>query len=124
MPYLLCVSLVNAYNTVRPVRREREESCRPCYPRGSFWEGHIRSSGESLIGTSRGVVKARDVYRRTLSERYSVETLKTVVGVPRQMTQNRDIDHEEIHEFRVVPGDEGGARTSGRQSNATSNQDD
>ena len=64
------------------------------------------------------------MYRRTLSERYSVETLKTVVGAPWQMTPNNDIDYEEILEFRVVPGDEGGARTSGRQSNATSNQDD
>ena len=68
--------------------------------------GRTHSSGESLIGTSRGVVKARDVYRRTQSERYNVETLKTVVGVPWQMTPNKDIDYEEIPEFRVVPGDE------------------
>ena len=54
--------------------------------------GRTHSSGEGLIGTSRGAVKARDVSRRTLGERYSVETLKTVVGVPWQMTPNKNID--------------------------------
>ena len=46
------------------------------------------------------------MHRRTLSERYSVEILKTVVGVPWQMTPNNDIDYEGTPGFRAVPGDE------------------
>jgi len=68
--------------------------------------GRTHSSGESLIGTPKGVVRARDVYRRTRSERFNVETLKSIVGVPWQMTPNREIDHEEIPEFRVASSDE------------------
>ena len=65
--------------------------------------GRTHSSGENIIGTPDGIVKARDVYRRTASERYDVEMLKTISGTPWKMTTVRDVEAEEIPEFRVLP---------------------
>ena len=71
------------------------------------------------MGTSKGVVKARDVYRRTLSERFDVETLKTIVGVSWLMTPTQETDAGEIPEFRVVPASE---RSPGDRTDQIGNQ--
>ena len=65
--------------------------------------GRTHSSGENIIGTPDGIAKARDVHRRIASERYDVEMLKTISGTPWKTTTARDVEAEEIPEFRVLP---------------------
>lgn len=65
--------------------------------------GRTHSSGENLVGTPDGVVKARDVYRRTAEERFNIEEFKTIVGAPWRCTPPREIGAEDIPEFEVVP---------------------
>ena len=64
--------------------------------------GRTHSSGECIIGTPRGIVKARDVYRRPKDERFNIDMLKSIIGVPWQMTPIPDTEMEEIPEFRVI----------------------
>ena len=65
--------------------------------------GRTHSSAENLIGTPDGVVKARDIYRRTAEERFNLDEFKSIVGTPWKCTPTRNVEIDEIPEFEVIP---------------------
>ena len=61
-----------------------------------IWLGIKEKSGESIIGTARGVVKARTIRRRPEGERWSWEELQTMKGVPWRPNPNDEADGGEV----------------------------
>ena len=62
--------------------------------------GRTHSSGTCIIGAPRGIMKARDVYRRPKDERFNIDMLQSIIGVPWQMTPISDTEVEEVPEVR------------------------
>ena len=68
--------------------------------------GKTHTSGECIIGTKDGIIKARDVYRKSMDERYNQNLLKLIRGTPWKTTPQNEVEGEEVPEFRVVnPGE-------------------
>ena len=53
--------------------------------------GYRTLSGETIVGTSKGVMRTRTVRRKPAEERWSVENLRLVTGVPWQPAPGDDI---------------------------------
>ena len=72
-----------------------------------IWLGMRDESGETLVGTSEGVVKCRDFQRKTMeSERWSKSGLDSIKGVPWEPTPGRSGDY--VIKTRVVMQEESG----------------
>ena len=56
--------------------------------REGLWLGQARSSNESVIGTSHGVVRAYAIKRRDPDSRWSAELIRGLVGTPQQPNPN------------------------------------